>query len=226
MTKRLLPAIIICTYAGWAFAAEPAKPNTDKEKFSYTIGHQIAQNIKRRGLDVDVKALAQAIEDELSGKPSRLSVEEMQGAMAAYQQTQMEQQMAVATKNKQAGDTFMATNKKKEPVVALPNGLQYKIIQAGKGKKPKATDTVVVHYRGTLINGEEFDSSYSRGQPATFEVGGIIEGWQQALQLMPEGAKWQVIMPPELAYGMRGAGDSIGPNETLVFEIELLEVKE
>ena len=128
-------------------------------------------------------------------------------------------------KNLEAGQAYLEANKKKEGVVTLPSGLQYKIITEGKGKQPKSTDTVVAHYRGTLINGTEFDSSYKRNEPATFPVAGVIKGWQEALPLMKEGAKWQVYIPAELAYGPRGAGDVIGPNEVLVFDIELLSVK-
>ncbi len=128
-------------------------------------------------------------------------------------------------KNLEAGQAFLEANKKKEGVVTLPSGLQYKIITEGKGKQPKSTDTVVAHYRGTLTNGTEFDSSYKRNEPATFPVAGVIKGWQEVLPLMKEGAKWQVYIPAELAYGPRGAGDVIGPNEVLVFDIELLSVK-
>ena len=224
MKIKLLTATLICAYAAVATAAEEGL-STEKEKFSYTIGFQIAQNIKSRGLDLDAKALTQAIEDLLGGKPPRLSMAEMQAAMAAFQRTQMEARMALAAKNQQAGDAYLAENKKKEGVVALASGLQYKVLEKGGGKKPTDQDTVVVHYRGSLISGEEFDSSYSRGQPATLEVGGVIQGWQEALQLMSVGAKWQVVIPSDLAYGTRGAGDSIGPNETLVFEIELVEIK-
>ncbi|MFQ5937001.1 MAG: FKBP-type peptidyl-prolyl cis-trans isomerase, partial [Acidiferrobacterales bacterium] len=159
------------------------------------------------------------------GKPPSLSVAEMQATLAVYQQKQMEARLALATKNQQTGEAFLTANKEKEGVVALANGLQYKVIEAGSGKKPKASDTVVVHYRGRLINGEEFDSSYSRGEPASFQVSGVIDGWQQALQMMSVGAKWQVFIPSDLAYGQRGAGESIGPNETLIFDIELLAIK-
>jgi FKBP-type peptidyl-prolyl cis-trans isomerase FklB len=224
MKIKLLTATLICAYTAVSLAAEEGL-STDKQKFSYTVGFQIAQNIKQRGLDIDVKALTQAIDDQLSGKAPRITMAEMQSAMAAFQAKQMEARMAMAAKNQQVGETFLAENKKKDGVVALASGLQYKVIQKGAGKKPTSNDTVVVHYRGSLISGQEFDSSYSRGQPATLEVGGVIQGWQQALQLMPVGSKWQVVIPSDLAYGARGAGDSIGPNETLVFEIELVEIK-
>jgi FKBP-type peptidyl-prolyl cis-trans isomerase FklB len=225
MSMKLLIASLACIFATTAIGAEPSALSTEKQKFSYTIGFQIAQNIKNRGLDVDAKALAQAIEDVLGGKQPQLSMADMQAAMAAFQRKQLEARAAIAAKNQQAGDAYLADNKKKDGVVTLPSGLQYKVMQKGSGKKPTAKDTVVVNYRGTLLSGEEFDSSYTRGQPATLEVGGVIPGWQEALQLMPVGSKWQVVIPPDLAYGPRGAGDSIGPNETLIFEIELVEIK-
>jgi len=128
-------------------------------------------------------------------------------------------------KNKKDGDAFLAENKGKEGVVALPSGLQYKILKAGDGEKPKSTDTVVCNYRGTLLNGKEFDSSYKRGQPATFPVSGVIKGWTEALQLMPVGSKWQLFIPPDLAYGDRGAGNDIAPGATLIFEVELLSIQ-
>ena len=128
--------------------------------------------------------------------------------------------------NKQAGDAFLAANKSKESVVTLPSGLQYKILTEGTGPKPTASDSVVCNYRGTLIDGKEFDSSYQRGQPATFPVGQVIKGWTEALQLMPVGSKWQLFIPSELAYGSRGAGADIGPNSTLIFEVELISIKD
>jgi FKBP-type peptidyl-prolyl cis-trans isomerase FklB len=143
--------------------------------------------------------------------------------MAAFQKEMIAK---LGEKNKAEGEAFLAENKKKEGVKTLPSGLQYKVIKAGTGKKPKVTDTVTTHYRGTLMNGTEFDSSYRRGQPVSFQVNGVIPGWTEALQLMEEGAKWQLFIPSNLAYGERGAGRDIGPNATLVFEIELLSIEE
>ena len=139
---------------------------------------------------------------------------------------QQEMAKKLGEKNKAEGEAFLAENKKKEGVITLPSGLQYKVIKAGTGKKPKATDTVTVHYQGTLIDGKEFDSSYRRGQPVTFPVNGVIPGWTEALQLMEEGAKWQIFIPSSLAYGDRGAGRDIGPHATLIFEIELVSIQE
>ncbi len=222
MQTRFGIGILLWLLALGVSAAEPSNLKSDKEKFSYAVGHRIAQSIKGQGYDVDIKALTQAILDEFGGKPPQLSPTDMQAALVAYHQKRAE---AISTKNKEAGDSFLAANKKKPGVTVLPSGLQYKVIEAGKGQKPKASDTVVVHYRGTLIGGQEFDSSYGRGEPATFKLAGIIQGWQEALQLMPVGSKWEVYMPPELAYGTRGAGDAIGPNETLIFQIELIDIK-
>jgi FKBP-type peptidyl-prolyl cis-trans isomerase FklB len=139
---------------------------------------------------------------------------------------QQELAKIVGEKNQKEGEAFLAENKKKEGVITLPSGLQYKVIKAGSGNKPKATDTVSVHYQGTLVNGTEFDSSYRRGQPVSFPVNGVIPGWTEALQLMEAGAKWQIVIPSNLAYGDRGAGPQIGPNATLIFEIELISIQE
>jgi FKBP-type peptidyl-prolyl cis-trans isomerase FklB len=157
-----------------------------------------------------------------------MTEEEIRQTMMAFQKEMMakqeEQMKKAGEKNKKEGEAFLAENKKKEGVITLPSGLQYKVIKAGQGKKPQASDKVTVHYRGTLINGTEFDSSIRRGQPATFPVSGIIPGWSEALQLMQEGAQWQLFIPPNLAYGERGAGNVIGPNSTLIFEVELISV--
>jgi FKBP-type peptidyl-prolyl cis-trans isomerase FklB len=218
---------LVAVFVGTAaHAAQPATgPKTDKQKFSYAVGFQIGQNLKRQKLEVDPKTFSQGAQDALAGTNPRLKPEEMQAAIQAEQQKEIAKQQAQAQKNLEAGQAFLEANKKKPGVVTLPSGLQYKVITAGNGKQPKLTDTVVVHYRGTLINGTEFDSSYKRNEPVTFPVDGVIKGWQEVLPLMKEGAKWEVYIPSELAYGPRGAGNAIGPNEVLIFEIELLSVK-
>jgi FKBP-type peptidyl-prolyl cis-trans isomerase FklB len=159
-----------------------------------------------------------------------MSDQEMQETMMSFQKEmrakQEEANRQLGAKNKAAGEAFLAQNKSKEGVTTLPSGLQYRVLKAGSGKKPKATDTVVTHYKGTFLNGTEFDSSFKRNQPATFKVNGVIRGWTEALQLMEEGAKWIVYVPPALAYGERGAGQQIGPNATLIFEIELISIQE
>jgi FKBP-type peptidyl-prolyl cis-trans isomerase len=211
-------------------AQEAQVLKTEKEKVSYGIGIDVARNFKRMGIDLDLDVLVKAMRDEYSGQKLLMSEEDLRATMNAFQaelRQKQAQAVRVATaENKKKGDAFLAENKTKEGVVSLPSGLQYKILKAGDGKKPTETDMVEVNYRGTLIDGTEFDSSYSRGQPATFKVnGGVIPGWTEALLLMPVGSKWQVFVPPELAYGERGAGRDIGPNATLIFEVELLAIK-
>lgn len=226
MKRNLLFAMLLATLSVCAYSAEKKSDITSsKQKFSYAIGFQIGQSLKRDGLDVDVNAMSQAIEDVLSGSKLKLSTEDMQAAIEEFQKKQMKEMNAQAEKNKKAGEEFLAANKKKEGIHVTESGLQYKIIKKGSGKKPKATDTVEVHYKGTLINGEVFDSSYGRGEPTTFPVNRVIKGWQEALTLMSEGSKWEIYVPSDLAYGEKGAGGKIGPNETLIFEVELLKVK-
>jgi len=202
---------------------------SQKEKVSYSIGMDIGNNIKKQAIDIDPELLARGIKDAFStGKPL-MTEEEIRQTMMAFQKEmrakQGEQMKKDGEKNKKEGEAFLAENKKKEGVITLPSGLQYKVIKAGKGKKPQASDKVTVHYRGTLLNGTEFDSSSRRGQPATFPVSGVIPGWTEALQLMEVGAKWQVFIPSNLAYGAGGAGNMIGPNSTLIFEVELISIQ-
>ena len=223
MGIRALLGFSLLALAISTWGAEQTTIKTDHEKFSYAIGYQIAESVKQQGLNVDVNALVQAIRDDLGGTPLKISLDEMRAAVVAYQQKITQE---LAQKNQQVGDAFLAENKKKDGIVETASGLQYQVMEPGKGKKPAATDTVVVHYRGYTISGNEFDSSYARGEPATFPVTSIIDGWQEALQLMQEGAKWKVFIPPTLAYGANGAPDNIGPNETLIFEIELVEIKQ
>ena len=225
MKTGLLIGFITLSLSLSAFGKEPAGLKSDKQKFSYTVGFQIGQNIKRQNLDLDTKAFSQGAQDAISNAKPRLKTEEMQAAVQSQQKKEMEKQEVLMKKNLEAGQAFLEANKKKEGVIALPSGLQYKVITEGKGKQPKSTDTVIAHYRGTLTNGTEFDSSYKRNEPATFPVAGVIKGWQEALPLMKEGAKWQVYIPAELGYGPRGAGAIIGANEVLIFDIELVSVK-
>jgi FKBP-type peptidyl-prolyl cis-trans isomerase FklB len=202
---------------------------TPKEKLSYAIGMNIGKNLHRDGVDIDTSLLSQGLKDGLAGGQTQMTDQEAQAAVAELQNNlrkkQEEKTQAASETNKKDGEAFLAANKTKPGVVALPSGLQYKILTAGTGPKPTATDSVVCNYRGTLIDGTEFDSSYKRGQPATFPVNGVIKGWTEALQLMPVGSKWQLFVPPDLAYGARGAGNEIGPNSTLIFEVELQSIK-
>ena len=189
----------------------------------------IGKTFKKDAVDVDPAIFLRGVKDALSGSKALLTDEEIKSTLTILQtqlQKQQEETMRQAAEvNKKAGDAFLAENKSKEGVVALPSGLEYKILTPGTGPKPAATDTVVCNYRGTLIDGKEFDSSYKRGQPATFPVSGVIKGWTEALQLMPVGSKWQLFVPADLAYGDRGAGPDIGPGSTLIFEVELLSIQ-
>lgn len=213
--------------AGYPLMAGAAGPSlaTDKEKFSYTVGIQIGQSLMEDGLDIDVNALGQAIRDVVEGNTPRLSMDEMQTAIQTFQTKQAEAREASARDNLRAGQAFLAENRAKSGVVETRSGLQYQVIEEGNGRQPGAQDTVVVNYRGTLINGTEFDSSYRRGEPVTFPVNAVIPGWREVLPLMKVGAKWKVFIPADLAYGERGAGANIGPNETLIFDIELLGIE-
>jgi len=198
---------------------------SEKQKLSYAVGVQIGQDLKRNGMDIDASSVAMAIDDIMAGNTPKLTMDEMQVVFADYQKKEMAKKELAGQANMAEGEAFLAANKDKDGVTVLPSGLQYKVITAGAGKQPTAESTVSVHYRGTLLNGSEFDSSYKRGEPATFPVNGVIKGWTEALQLMKEGDKWQLFIPSDLAYGPRGAGADIGPNSVLTFEVELLSVK-
>jgi FKBP-type peptidyl-prolyl cis-trans isomerase FklB len=201
---------------------------TQKEKASYAIGMNIASGLKRDGIDVDPAAISRGLKDALAGDKSLMTEDEAKAALMTLEKevkTKQEAKMkSVGEENKKAGEAFLAANKSKEGVITLADGLQYKVEKQGDGAKPSASDTVQCNYRGTLISGKEFDSSYKRGTPASFAVTGVIPGWTEVLQLMPVGSKYQVFVPSELAYKERAAGPDIGPNATLIFEIELLAV--
>lgn len=203
---------------------------TEKEKFSYALGMNMGMGMAKQSVDVDPDILAQGMKAGLAGGKTLMTPEEAQAVLTQVQtnmrKKQMEKMQAADEANKKEGDAFLAANKGKEGVVTLPSGLQYKVLKAGTGPKPTASDTVVCNYRGTLIDGKEFDSSYKRGEPATFPVTGVIKGWTEALQLMPVGSKWQLFIPSSLAYGDRGAGGDIGPGATLIFEVELMSIQE
>lgn len=230
----LLLAVQGCTQEKPDLKKEPAKEaktelKTEQDKIGYGIGVSMAKNLKMQGIKVDVDLAVKGFRDELAGSKLLMTEPELHQTMNAFtmelRQRQMKERKEAALGNKKAGDDFLAENKKKDGVVTLPSGVQYKIIKAGTGKKPTDADTVEVQYRGTLVNGTEFDSSYRTGKPATFKLGGVINGWQEALKLMPAGSKWQIFIPSALAYGERGMGPQIGPNSTLIFEVELLDVK-
>ena len=208
-----------------ACAATAPRLTTNKQQISYMIGYRIGQNLKNQNMDIDPRALLQALEDAQSGRPERLSSAQMKAAVATYKHERQSEYTALAQKNLVAGTKFLAENAKKPGVITLASGLEYRVITEGKGRRPKITDTIVANYRGRLIDGTEFDSSYKRGAPATFRLSGVIRGWQQALQLMPVGSTWRIYVPADLAYGPGGAGSVIGPNETLIFDIELLQIR-
>ena len=226
MKTGLLLGLVAVSLSLNVYGKDTAGLKTDKQKFSYSVGFQLGQNLSRQKLDIDSKIAAQGMQNALTGTTPKLSPEEMRASIQVYQKKEQDKMEAQGKKNIEAGQAFLEANKKKEGVVTLPSGLQYKVLTEGKGKQPKSSDSVIAHYRGTLINGTEFDSSYKRNEPATFPVQGVIKGWQEALPLMKEGAKWQIFVPADLAYGPRGAGQMIGPNETLIFDIELVSVKD
>lgn len=230
MKRSLVIIMSMLLAAGTAFGEEKQALTTQKEKLSYAIGIDMGTSLKKNAIDVDTDVLFRGIKDALSGGKQLMTEQELKETIQAAQKElaakQQEKTKALAEKNKKEGEEFLAANKKKKGVKALPSGLQYKVITEGKGKMPKATDTVTVNYKGMLIDGTEFDSSFKRNEPATFPVSGVIKGWTEALQLMKEGAKWQLVIPADLAYGERGTpGGPIGPNAVLVFEVELLSIK-
>jgi FKBP-type peptidyl-prolyl cis-trans isomerase FklB len=208
----------------------PLVLKTQKDKVSYAIGLNIGKSFRKDSVDVNSAVFARGVKDAITGAKPLLTDEELKAVLTELQAELKKRQddvtRAAGETNQKAGEAFLAENKTKEGIVALPSGLQYKIVTAGTGPKPAETDSVVCNYRGTLLDGTEFDSSYKRGQPATFPVNGVIKGWTEALQLMPVGSKWQLFVPADLAYGARGAGGEIGPNATLVFEVELLSIQE
>jgi FKBP-type peptidyl-prolyl cis-trans isomerase FklB len=210
-------------------AAAPLVLKTDKDKVSYAIGMNMGKSMSKNAVDIDPNILLRGMKDELAGK-TQMTDEEVKTVMTAFQgemkKKQEEKMQEAATTNKKDGDAFLAANKAKEGVVTLPSGLQYKIITEGNGPKPTAQDTVQCNYKGTLLDGTEFDSTAKHGgKPATFPVSGVIKGWTEAMQLMPVGSKWELFIPSDLAYGARGAGGVIGPNATLVFEVELVSIQ-
>jgi len=209
--------------------AAPLTLKTQKEKASYALGMNFGSGLRKQSIDVDPAILARGLRDSFSNGKTLLTEDESRAVLTQLQSEVRKRQQELAQQlgdaNKKQGMAFLEANKTKDGVVTLPSGLQYKVLQEGTGPKPAPTDTVICNYRGTLLDSTEFDSSYKRGQPATFPVAGVIKGWTEALQLMPVGSKWQLFIPPELAYGERGFGGQIGPNATLIFEVELLSIQ-
>ena len=240
MRRALIVLLVLGSLASPAFAEDQTDLRTvaeagidlrtEKDRASYSIGFSIGSNFKRQSMDIDLNLLLRGMEDALGEGEALLSAEERREVMTAFQARQRkkmeEMQKGKASENRKIGDRFLAENREKPGVVSRISGLQYKVIVEGDGATPTGSDTVKTHYRGRLIDGKEFDSSYRRGRPATFPVNGVIKGWTEALQLMKVGSKWELYIPSDLAYGERGSPPNIGPNETLIFEIELLGVEE
>lgn len=230
--KLLFAAVLAATLVACKQQAEPEKAftlETDQQRVSYGMGIGLGDRIGKESFTVDVDAFTHGMKDAIEGGERLMTQEQIMEAMQKFQEEQMASQQAVfdeqAEKNKATGEAFLAENAKKEGVVATDSGLQYKVITEGSGPKPAETDTVEVNYKGTLIDGTEFDSSYKRGSTVTFPVNGVIPGWTEALQLMPVGSKWELFIPSDLAYGPGGTGGGpIGPNATLVFEVELVNI--
>ncbi len=200
--------------------------DSDQQKLSYIFGIQVGQNMKSEGVDLDIEAFAAGVQDMLDGKQPQLDQATAEQIISQFQQQKSQELAEVMNKKQAESKAFMDENAKNPDVKTTESGIQYQIIEAGDGATPKADDKVIANYEGTLIDGTKFDSSYDRGEPATFPVNGVIKGWQEVLQMMKEGAKWRVVIPGSLAYGPQGAGDKIGPNETLVFTIELIAITE
>jgi len=226
----ILRAILVVAFlSGVCRAGETPALKDGKEKISYSIGYQIGGDFKRQGLDLDPDLVVKGIKDAEGGAEPRISAQEMRKTLVDLKKKveadERKRRKEQAAKSRAEGEAFLAANGKKEGVVTLPSGLQYKVLAAGKGKSPNPTDNVTVHYRGTLVDGTEFDSSYKRNAPATFGVDRVIAGWKEALPRMKEGAKWQLFVPSKLAYGERGAGAKIPPDSALIFEVELISVQ-
>jgi UDP-GlcNAc:undecaprenyl-phosphate/decaprenyl-phosphate GlcNAc-1-phosphate transferase len=229
MKRVWMAGLWIGLFACSASAQDQPVLKTQKDKISYAIGLEMGKGVKDQGFDVDPNMLTMGVKEALSGGKSQLSDEDFRAIIANIQEEMKQKQMQAAEEaasdNKKEGEAFLAENTKKEGVVTLPSGLQYKVITAGQGKKPLETDTVLCNYKGTFIDGTEFDSSAQTGKPVAFDLKGILPGFKEALLLMPVGSKWQLFIPSDLAYGEHGAGTVIGPNVTLIFEVELVSIQ-
>ena len=226
--KAFLAVPLLGLAYGNCLAADPVELKTENDKINYSVGYRLGSDFTRQGVEMNSAIVQKAIDDATGGGEALMTEEEMRTVMVnmatRLKAEQMEKMKQQGAENSKTGEAFLAENAGKEGVKTTDSGLQYKVITAGEGKSPQKSDKVTVHYRGTLIDGTEFDSSYSRNKPATFGVGQVIPGWTEALLMMKEGDKWEIVLPSKLAYGERGAGAKIPPNSTLVFEVELISV--
>jgi FKBP-type peptidyl-prolyl cis-trans isomerase FklB len=234
MKKSWILALLVGALGPWAAAAQEAEADSAEDgnlegRVSYIIGLQLGSNFKDDPFEIDLDRFIEGLRDALAGEEPEMSEEEMQQTMLEFQEKILAQEQArmesLSAENREEGDEYLEKNKQREGVKTTDSGLQYEVVKEGKGDKPTAQDTVTVHYNGTLIDGTKFDSSYDRGEPATFPVSGVIPGWTEALQLMNVGSTFKIVVPSDLAYGARGAGGVIGPNETLIFDVELLGIE-
>lgn len=222
--RLLLPLIVAVSLLTGPVKAQQS-PTTEKEKFSYAVGYSVAQGLKNDGVAVEVETFLMAIRDVLNGNPAKMTEGEMSACFEAEREKQQMEREKSGEVNMKAGQAFLDSNKTRPGIIVHESGLQYKVLQEGTGPKPTTENEVTVHYLGKLISGKVFDSSYARNEPITFRLSGLIKGWQVALPMMAQGSKWELVLPPDLAYGSRGAGADIGPGETLIFEIELIAIK-
>jgi FKBP-type peptidyl-prolyl cis-trans isomerase FklB len=223
--KSIIASVIVLSFILTVSGEDkPAQLKDQKDKFSYAVGLNIGMNFKRQNVEVNTDLITAGLKDGMSGKP-QMTMDQIRETMMAFEKDMQQKQAEAGKKNEADAEKFMVDNKKKDGVKTTASGLQYKVIKEGNGAQPKSTDTVTVNYRGTLIDGTEFDSSYKRGQPASFPVGGVIKGWSEALQLMKTGSKYQLFIPPSLAYGEHSPSPTIPPNSALLFEVELMSVQ-
>lgn len=225
MKVQWIVVLGILLIAGGVCQAEDVALKTDKDKVSYVLGMIVGRDMKGQSIELNPEAFTKGLRDMMSGAKPLMSDQEAEQTMTAFRNEMTAKSKKIADDNKKQGEAFLSANKKKEGVKSLASGVQYKVLKEGTGKMPTASDTVSVNYRGTLLDGTEFDSSYKRGAPATFQVRGVIPGWTEALQLMKTGSKWQLFIPADRAYKETGAGGVIPPNATLIFEVELISIQ-
>lgn len=216
--------IILPVLLALASLVNASELKTDKDKLSYIFGVQVGQGLRAEGVELEMDAFTAGIKDMLAGNNPQIDSAQAQILVSDYQEKKQQEMAKVSAKKQNESSTFLANNAKKDGVFVTASGLQYKIVEKGKGKSPTSENKVIAHYTGKLLDGTVFDSSHDRGEPATFPVSGVIKGWQEALPMMKEGGKWQIVVPANLAYGDRGVGNLIGPNETLIFDIELVSI--